>query len=137
MQVPQAQEVPVPPIDAEELGYAFGLVRSRKSPGIDGLNGEMCKCLWIFIPEYLEAIYDRCIWEGYFPREWKVARVVPLLKSPDKIRSDPASYRGISLLPVLGKVLERIMVERLQELTRGSMSDRQYGFRKGRSIEDA
>ena len=137
VQVPQAQEVPVPPLDDGELGYAFGLVRSKRSPGFDGLNGEMCKSLWKFIPEYLEAIYNKCVWEGYFPREWKIARVVPLLKSPDKIRSDPRSYRGISLLPVLGKVLERVMVERLQELTRGMWSDRQYGFRKGRSVEDA
>ncbi len=135
--VSQTCEVPVPPLDEGELGYAFGLVRCKRSPGFDGLNGEMCKSMWKFIPEYLEAIYNKCVWEGYFPREWKRARVVPLLKSPDKIRSDPRSYRGISLLPVLGKVLERVMVERLQDLTRDMWSDRQYGFRKGRSVEDA
>lgn len=42
--------------------------------------------------------------------------MVVLLKSPDKVRSDPRSYRGICLLPVLGKVLERVLVSRLQEM---------------------
>ncbi|KAH8398413.1 hypothetical protein KR215_009766, partial [Drosophila sulfurigaster] len=63
--------------------------------------------------------------------------MVVLLKSPDKIRSNPRSYRGINLLPVLGKVLERVMIERLLELVEDQMSDRQYGFTRGRCTEDA
>lgn len=42
--------------------------------------------------------------------------MVVLLKSSDKVISDPRSYRGICLLPVLGKVLERVLVSRLQEM---------------------
>jgi hypothetical protein len=97
----------------------------------------MCKILWRVCPEYLEALFGKCIEGGYFPNDWKKARVVVLLKSPDRIRSDPRSYRGISLLPVLGKVLERIMIERLMAIAGNRMSDRQYGFRKERCVDDA
>lgn len=41
-----------------------------------------------------------------------------LLKSPYRVNSDPRSYRGISLLPVLGKVLEWVIVSR--KCTEGS-----------------
>jgi len=42
--------------------------------------------------------------------------VVALLKGPDKDRCEPSSYRGICLLPVFGKVLETIMVDRVREV---------------------
>ena len=60
-----------------------------------------------------------------------------LLKSPEKHRRSVRSYRGICLLPVLGKVLERIMIERLQERATVQASRRQFGFKPGRSANDA
>lgn len=130
-------EQPVIPLRECELAAAFKRLKSRKSPGMDGFTGEMCKCVWNSIPEYMHVLYERCVNDGYFPSEWKCARIVVLLKSPDKIRSNPRSYRGISLLPVLGKVLERVMIERLLEVVEDQMSDRQYGFKSGRCTEDA
>lgn len=124
-------------LERMELEDSIFQVRCRKSPGIDGMTGEMCKSIWKAIPEYLEVIFAKCLSEGYFPRAWKTARVVVLLKSPDRVRSNPRSYRGISLLPVLGKVLERIMVSRLKECNSVSNSEYQFGFREGRSVEDA
>ncbi|KAH8390446.1 hypothetical protein KR009_003075 [Drosophila setifemur] len=68
--------------------------------------------------------------------EWKCPRVVALLKGSDKDRSEPASYRGICLLPVFGNVLEAIMVDRVREvLPEGCRW--QFGFRQGRCVEDA
>lgn len=124
-------------VDMVEIHESFLKLKSRKSPGLDGMTGEMCKAIWRVIPEYLGAMFRKCVSAGYFPKEWKSARVIVLLKSPDKIRSNPRSYRGISLLPALGKVLERIMVNRLQERVRHCMSERQYGFRAGKCVEDA
>ncbi|GBP92381.1 Putative 115 kDa protein in type-1 retrotransposable element R1DM [Eumeta japonica] len=135
---PLIREGAVPPaLLGSEISDSICKVRSRKSPGLDGMTGEMCKSIWKAMPEYLESVFAKCLSEGYFPEAWKKARVVVLLKSPDKDRSDPSSYRGISLLPVLGKVLERIMVTRLKECEGAALSDFQFGFREGRSVEDA
>ena len=135
---PLIREMVNPPtLERSEVVDSILRVRCRKSPGIDGMTGEMCKSIWKAIPEYLESIFGRCISEGYFPEAWKCARVVVLLKSPDRVRSNPRSYRGISLLPVLAKVLERIMVSRLKEDANESTSEFQFGFREGRSVEDA
>ena len=55
-----------------------------------------------------------------------------------KSRSDPANYRPISLLSVVGKVFERIVVKTItHHLDQESLlSDHQFGFRSGRSTSD-
>lgn len=62
---------------------------------------------------------------------------MPILKGPDRDMGQPKSYRPVSLLPVLGKVLEKAMNQRLQEQTSANLTGRQYGFIKGRSTTDA
>jgi hypothetical protein len=50
---------------------------------------------------------------SYFPTAWKLANVIPILK-PSKDPSDPKSYRPISLLNALSKILERLLLHRLK-----------------------
>ncbi|KAH8376341.1 hypothetical protein KR200_008575 [Drosophila serrata] len=102
----------------------------------DGINGTICKAVWRAIPQHLASSFSRCIRSGYFPTEWKCPRVVALLKGPEKDKCEPSSYRGICLLPVFGKVIEAIMVNRVREvLPEGCRW--QFGFRQGRCVEDA
>ena len=49
--------------------------------------------------------------------------MIALPKSPEKPRTDPASYRPISLLSVLGKMLERMMVARLDSRVSARMNE--------------
>ena len=76
-------------------------------------------------------MFDACLRDGCFPNEGKKARVVILPKSPEKPRSDPASYRPISLLPVLGKTLEISMIGRLECRMKDRMNDAQHGHLGG------
>ena len=85
------------PLDSEEVESAIRMLKSKKSPGLDGMVGEMCKRLWSAVPDYFVCIYNKCLETGYFPNKWKKASVVILLKSVDKEKSDPISYRPISL----------------------------------------
>ena len=120
-------------LDEDEIFDAFLRVRSKKSPGLNGFIGEMVKSVYRAIPQFINLLFTKCFEHGYFPDCWKTARVIVLIKSPLKDKSCPGSHRGISLLPVLGKVLERIMVNRLN-ITNNSA---QYGFRENRGIIDA
>lgn len=121
----------------DEVECSVMATRSRKSPGLDGITGAMLKCGWTALAEYIRKLFNQCMREGYFPNKWKEADVIILLKSGDRVKDNPRSYRPISLLPVLGKALERLMVSRLEEKVEVGLSDRQYGFRRGRSAEDA
>ena len=85
-------------------------LKSKKYSGMDGLGGEMCKRVWLAAADFIERMFNKCLQRGYFPDEWKIANVIILLKRQGRARDNPESYRPISLLPVLGKALEKLMV---------------------------
>ncbi|GFT78441.1 putative RNA-directed DNA polymerase from transposon BS [Trichonephila clavipes] len=61
---------------------------------------------------------------------WKTAVVIPILK-PDKNSALAESYRSISLLPVLSKLAEKVILARLNDhLERENiLIPEQHGFR--------
>ncbi|CAF1517661.1 unnamed protein product [Adineta ricciae] len=72
--------------------------------------------------------------QGYIPAMWEKANIILLLK-PKKDKQHPSSYRPISLLSCLGKLLEKIIKQRLMlELERHNiLPQHQAGFRPGKS----
>ena len=69
--------------------------------------------------------------QGVFPSKWKQANVVPIHKKGD--RSNPGNYRSISLLPLFGRMLEKLACDALMQHVRPALSDAQHGFLSGRS----
>jgi hypothetical protein len=82
----------------------------------------------------LQIIYNGCIKFGHHPKQWKSSSIVMILK-PDKPSTKPGSYPPISLLPVLGKLLEKIMTHRLTSymVRHNHFNPFQYGFRSQKS----
>ena len=74
---------------------------------------------------------------GIFPSELKIANVIPMFKSGDDMVF--SNYRPVSVLPVLSKILERLMYNRLiLYINRyGSLHEYQFGFQKGKSTHMA
>ena len=61
----------------------------------------------------LKLIFQSCLESGKFPSEWKKANVVPIHKKGDK--HILKKHRPISLLPITGKILERLLYDRMFE----------------------
>ncbi|XP_049803889.1 uncharacterized protein LOC126240530 [Schistocerca nitens] len=80
---------------------------------------------------------NKCLVESKFPDIIKISRVVPIYKKGEK--NCPASYRPISMTPVFSKILETIMYEQVSAYLGklNIISDKQFGFRKGKSTTDA
>ena len=80
---------------------------------------------------------NKSISDGIVPDLWKVARVTPLYKSDDKLQVE--NYRPISVLPVLSKVVERVMHSQLNAHLHqlDFLYQHQYVFRHGHSTEQA
>lgn len=78
----------------------------------------------------LHYIYNYCLNKCYFPQVWKNAVVLPF-KKPGKDHSDPKNYRPISLLTALSKILEKLILTRLNKYLNENdiLIDEQYGFR--------
>lgn len=122
-----------------EVRSAVSRLRNGKAPGSDGIEVEILKASYQVLHEELLAVYNSCLSLGEFPKIWKSGSIRALLKGPHKDESAPSSYRPICLLPVLGKCLEKLLVQVLQPTFDDARfaSCRQFGFKKGKSTEDA
>ena len=65
------------------------------------------------------------------PAEWRTNIIVPVPKKGDLTKYD--NYRGISLMSIVGKVYNRILLNRLQPFIDPLLDYTQNGFRRGRA----
>ena len=74
---------------------------------------------------------------GVFPVQLKIAKVIPIHKSGPK--TEVSNYRPISLLSSFSKIFEKIMHNRVVNFLEdnNALYDMQFGFRAGRSCEQA
>ena len=108
--------------------------KSKKSPGYDGINGKLLKELPLKAIIYLRNLFNAIMQTKHFPATWKVAEIIAIAK-PNKDASQATSYRPISLLPVLSKIFEHIISERLEKYLEKAKTIpmHQFGFRRKHS----
>lgn len=121
----------------DELKESVWKINPRNAPGNDGLTADIIRKAWPYIKEHNLNIINHCLRTGIFTDCRKSAGVVLIKKSKEADPTIPKSYRPISLLPVLGKGLERVICSRLLEKTTHNMNNCQYGFVKGKLTVDA
>jgi hypothetical protein len=82
---------------------------------------------------------NRSLATGVFPDAFKHGVVIPVYKGGNKDRKEPSSYRPVSLLSALSKVLELVVKSCLQAHldVSGNIPASQHGFRRGRSCTTA
>ena len=108
-----------------------------KAAGEDDIPYELIKHLGKKARQFLLHLFNKCWSDGGIPNKWKTAIIKTLLKE-GKDPKDTTSYRPISLTPCLGKLLEKIIADRLTYIleSRGLISDGQAGFRQNRCTTD-
>lgn len=133
-----SQEAKEIAINTDELVTATKTLKKNTAPGPDGITNDVLKCFAKRQPDLLLKIYNKCLTEGHFPIIWKRARLV-LLRKGDKPLDTPSSYRPLCMLDCPGKLFEKILDNRLRTFLEENncLSQRQFGFRKGRSTTDA
>jgi hypothetical protein len=110
---------------------------SKSAAGDDGISYGILKRLPQTTWEAITNAFNACLALGYFPKIWKHAKVT-MLPKPGKPPSVLKNHRPISLLPCLGKVLERLMAKRLNSFLEGRklINNNQAGFRAGRCTQE-
>ena len=105
----------------------------NKAHGHDGISVRIIKLCGISICKPLCIIFKNCISKGYFPKKWKKANVIPIHKKNEKNLS--ANYRPVSLLPICGKIFEKVIFDNLYFyiFKNNLISDKQSGYRRGDS----
>lgn len=133
------RHVPLPtdftePTTVEELETFISSLTIKKAPGHDLIPNVVLKHLTKKVLQSLAIIYNACLRLGYFPRQWKVAHIL-LFQKPGKDKRSLSSYRPISLLSVLSKLLEKVINNRLVNKIEENniIPSIQYGFRRNHS----
>ena len=130
----EMEDLDVPPTQ-NELSLAIDMLARGKAPGNDCIPAEVLQAGKAALLEPLHSLLCRCWEEGTVPQDLRDANIVTLYKNKGD-RSDCNSYRGISLLSIVGKAYARIILKRLQILAERVYPESQCGFRTGRSTTD-
>ena len=117
-----------------EIKKAIKTLKNGKAAGPDEIPAEAIKADIDTAATILHSLFSK-IWEKEeLPAEWKEGIIIKLPKKGDL--RDCNNYRGIMLLSVPGKVLNRILLERMKEAVDPKLRDQQAGFRRNRSCAD-
>ncbi|UYV71330.1 hypothetical protein LAZ67_8002666 [Cordylochernes scorpioides] len=124
-------------INMKELDYALENTDLNKTPGPDGIHGQMISNLGKNGKEKLLDIFNNSWKTGKLPQDWKTATIIPI-KKLDKSADDPKNYRPISLTNICCKLMEKIILRRLTYHldTSNLLPKEHYGFRKGHGTID-
>ncbi len=123
------------PVLPSQIRTIITKLDDKKAPGIDKIHAKIIKKHSDLIVKPLAILFNKCFAEGVFPNEMKIAKITPLFKKGDK--SDPANYRGISLLSLFSKMLEKLINTRLLDALSHLINPNQFGFQKNTSTEHA
>ena len=108
-----------------------------KSSGISDLGSRLLKDVFLRVPGLLLYIFNRVISTSAFTDSWKIATVIPLPKVDNP--KSPSELRPISLLPIIGKIMEKIIHNQLKSYLelQNLLISQQHGFRTNHSTQSA
>ena len=135
-----AQKYPIPPtvlprilVKPKELRKIIQNLPNNKAPGEDSIPNILLKNLPRKTFIQLSYITNAIIQLQHFPAKWKNAVVIPILK-PSKNPKNPDSYRPISLLNSMSKVVEKAISNKISSLDLlQRIPKEQFGFRADHS----
>lgn len=131
LNIPHQMDFPLQKTRVSEIKHIIQEISPKKAPGYDLISGKILQELSLKSLKAITQIYNAILRTEYFPCQWKVAQIIMIAK-PGKNPCDLTSYRPISLLPVLSKLIEKIILRRLMTIIidRNLIPSHQFGFRK-------
>ena len=116
-----------------EVRDAVARLKNTKAKDVYGINVKILKTVINVILIPLTKLINLCLKSSTFPTSLKLAKVTPVYKKGSRL--DPSNYRPISVLPLIGKVFERLLYNQISAYfeTNNLFQSCQYGFRNNRS----
>ena len=121
-------------LSCDEILFAIRSLPRNKAAGIDGIPAEFYKVDPLTSAKLLEPILVKAWQSKILPEEWNDGIIVKIPKKGSLKCCD--NWRGISVLPAVAKILEKIILERLKVEIYKTISRDQAGFKSGSSCID-
>ena len=119
------------PVSTVEINSAIKKLNNNKAVDIFGLTAEHLKYGGPQLQLVLKDLLNSVLLQGKIPAVLKKGIITPVFKKGDP--SIPGNYRGITVTPVLLKLLEHVLNNRHKKILRPSQSLLQTGFTEGTS----
>ena len=116
-------------LDNDELLKIIRALNINKGHGHDDISIRMIKICDKSLIKPLMLMFKKSIRSPYYPDIWKKSNIIPVHKKNDKRLVN--NYRVISLLPVFGKIFEKIIFNKIYNYLskENLLNPNQSGFR--------
>jgi hypothetical protein len=102
------------PITHDEVNELCKALKRKKAPGWDGITSEHIQHGGNYLVKCLTWLFNRITENEYIPSYFKKGIIIPIPKGT-KDRSCQDNYRGITLIPVIAKMYEKCIMNRVEK----------------------
>jgi Reverse transcriptase (RNA-dependent DNA polymerase) len=116
------------PTNSDEVKEVVFSLKNTLASGVDKIKLNTIKYCIDEISEYITEIINLSFSQNKVPKGMKIGKIIPIFKGGSP--TDPSNYRPISILPIISKILEKIVQIRLLTFfqLRFQVFAQQYGF---------
>ena len=124
-------------IMTDKLSSTLNKMKTSHGSGHDGIASFYLKIALPVVGGSLCDLFNKSLFAGKFPEDWKIARIAPIFKSGAK--DDRSNYRPISVLPFISRLFEKLIFNQFYEYldANKSLYEHQSGFRLLHSVATA
>ena len=121
------------PFTTDDILSLLRSLNVNKATGSDGISAKMLFLCDDTVILPLKIIFENILSSGTYPKLWKLANITPIHKKSSK--QVVSNYRPISLLPICGKLFEKVVFKYLYNyfVSNNLITKNQSGFRPGDS----
>lgn len=123
-------------ITESEIVKAIKTLKNSKACGFSMILNEMIKHGQIVFSPLLLKVFNTIFTSGLYPKLWSKGYITPLHKKGSVY--DPSNYRGITITDAIGKLLNKIINDRLTKYLEKNdiIPKEQIGFKHGCRTSD-
>ena len=96
--------------DAEEIKSIIQRLPVKKAAGPDKLTNEHLKFSGPLLLDILATLFNAILTSGHIPPIFKHGLIIPIPKGHNTDLSNPSNFRGITLLPCISKLFEKVLL---------------------------
>ena len=124
-------------INIEELTSIVKKLNIKKACGEDKITNKLIKLTYDSTKDFIIKLFNSSLYHGYYPKVFKKSQIT-MLHKPGKPKSEITSYRPLNLTSYLGKILEKIITNRVKDWCNENdiINKQQNGFRSKRNTND-
>ena len=124
-------------VHPDEVSKIITELTNSAAFGTDNIDTYIVKLLKEEMTPAITHVINLSIKTGEFPESWKVSKVIPIHKKDDIL--NPTNYRPISIIPIMSKIMERVVYNQLIRYLSENMliNPSQHAYRPNRSTATA